>query len=711
MNTSSSEPIDERKPSGENTDDIIGVEPQEISDEIPTGTISDILKALSILQKDQLSYKNVIDRQALQIQALQDPIEETTDDIYQASINSAFENSPHPERNSTSLRDNNTTRNLSNEFDRNINASDHIRPIVRAPRDSSFGAVFSAYENANNLNQDPPVDAIREVHDFVPPTPYPSSNPHNNYQQQRRAPINQQNNRPSRANNNYSHPTNNSLPSSTATAFHPTSNFFDQESRNFVPERNTNHAVTHTTVGPNAATSQCRLTVLDFAHLHRFQGMFLKEQNKFIGWNILMVDYISFAILMILQAHDFQHNITRGQMQIQNERCNLSNNSIYHLLFSYCCPKTKMEWLNEFIRTARDMFPKPPSTFKLNINEWQWCYESYLMYIHQITKLYNMMTQNDDPDRPETSLIPPMKTKDGIMGLMEITTDLVPAGIGKHMHNMLDATRLKECKSVHDYLYCLKSLNTHLYNKSKAAKADQISFDSVGKNSVSSILNNLSTKYPASDSFPKNPSQPTNPHRPQNDNKHLFNIDDDRRYNMNRNVNSDNPYRNNPYDLYDPTVDNTSKNSTSHITPKSNDELEYLNSLSNPPKDISTMPCFSQYNTGKCIPKPGEKCGFAHSNQAMSGEWHRRSKDLQQSPWKVVSIVPRPSPAGSATGNNRGSLRQLALTDAEPQSSQVSFAEQSDNNTPLTPSTINYNDIYEESTTPFDELNPTPSST
>jgi hypothetical protein len=95
----------------------------------------------------------------------------------------------------------------------------------------------------------------------------------------------------------------------------------------------------------------------------------------------------------------------------------------------------------------------------------------------------------------------------------------------------------------------------------------------------------------------------------------------------------------------------------------------------------------------------------------MSGEWHRRSKDLQQSPWKVVSIVPRPSPAGSATGNNRGSLRQLALTDAEPQSSQVSFAEQSDNNTPLTPSTINYNDIYEESTTPFDELNPNPSPT
>lgn len=238
--------------------------------------------------------------------------------------------------------------------------------VPRAPRDSSFGAVFSAFENNHNHNQAAPVEAIREVHQFVPPTLYPTSN---NYQQQRRLPINPQPNRQPCANNNYSHPIYDPPPDPPAQVHRPTSSFFDQESRNFLPDRNTNQAVTHTTVAPNASTLQCQLTVLDSDHLCRFTGMYLKEQNKFIGRNILMVDYISFGGLMQLQTYDFQHNITRGHMEIINERCNLSNNSIYHLLFLFCSPKTKIEWLNDFVRNARNMFFKPPPNSRLNIND------------------------------------------------------------------------------------------------------------------------------------------------------------------------------------------------------------------------------------------------------------------------------------------------------------------------------------------------------
>lgn len=156
-----------------------------------------------------------------------------------------------------------------------------------------------------------------------------------------------------------------------ARSHQPTASYFDEQSRNSVPERSHDQSITRTSIAPNPATSQCHLKLLDFDSMYKFTAEFIKEQNKFRDDTLLMVDYISFGCLMQLQAHDQQHNITRGQMGIRNERCNLYNNMIYHLMFLFCCPKSKQEFLGDFVRNAQTMFPKPPLHYRANINDRQ----------------------------------------------------------------------------------------------------------------------------------------------------------------------------------------------------------------------------------------------------------------------------------------------------------------------------------------------------
>lgn len=101
---------------------------------------------------------------------------------------------------------------------------------------------------------------------------------------------------------------------------------------------------------------------------------------------------------------------------------------------------------------------------------------------------------------------------------------------------------------------------------------------------------------------------------------------------MNR-TDYDNPYRNNDYNLYDNNVDNKYTNKSSHTIPQFTyyDDGEYLNALSTT-RNAADMPCYVQHNTGTCKPTNGVKCQYNHTNQVMSGECLRRTKELQQSP-------------------------------------------------------------------------------
>lgn len=218
MNTSANDPNDERKPSGEPNEErfFLRVEPRNIFDdeEFPRGTISEILDALSAMRQWQISSRETSDRQAQLIQSLQRPradAEDTVENIYESSLNSAYDISPHPQRSSQIPRNNNVSIGLDSEFDRQTLATNNAIPVNPVAR-----ADFSAFETIYHQNQVAPVNAIREISHFVPPTAYPSSN--NTHQQQRRQPINQHHNRRPRANNNY-----NDLPPDMCIVPHPPS--------------------------------------------------------------------------------------------------------------------------------------------------------------------------------------------------------------------------------------------------------------------------------------------------------------------------------------------------------------------------------------------------------------------------------------------------------------------------------------------------------
>lgn len=143
---------------------------------------------------------------------------------------------------------------------------------------------------------------------------------------------------------------------------------------NFVPHRKIVQSVTRSTVPSNPATSQCKLRSLDFDSVFKFTNDFVKECGKFLEEGQNIADIMLLPVLMQLQAFDRTANVTKGQMEILNERCNLPNNLMYRLIFMYSGLRSKQEFLINFVTNLR--FATPPANYKVNPHNWQSIYES-----------------------------------------------------------------------------------------------------------------------------------------------------------------------------------------------------------------------------------------------------------------------------------------------------------------------------------------------
>jgi hypothetical protein len=313
-----------------------------------------------------------------------------------------------------------------------------------------------------------------------------------------------------------------------------------------------------------------------------------------------------------------------------------------------------------------------------------------------------MLTQNDQANHPELSLAPPMKSKHGELGLMEILNDIPPLYIGKHMAKMLSNETVKNCRTFYDYIACLDVVNEHFHQNSQSAHLDKLRFDSTDKCTVALIRQ---TKFNSkNNNSHDNKSDISKTHNPNlnlltrpTQNPRLFNVDDDNRYNMNRN-DTPNPYRNNDYDML-----NDSDNTTSMNHPLNNpntDSNEHLLMLQKSNKPPGEMPCFAFFNNKSCVAK---NCAYSHLTKDMSTEYMRRYNDLSRSPWKGAAEASRPQP--SAIKNNRPPpTRSLSIIADEKEEvpSQVSFQD----NSPIhSPTPFTYGDVYDVDSDSYDITN------
>ena len=67
---------------------------------------------------------------------------------------------------------------------------------------------------------------------------------------------------------------------------------------------------------------------------------------------------------------------------------------------------------------------------------------------------------------PEYSFAPPLKSKNGRLGLIELINDAAPLNAGNYIHAMLDPTAVKEVKHVNEYLSLIKKASALLQQNS-----------------------------------------------------------------------------------------------------------------------------------------------------------------------------------------------------------------------------------------------------
>jgi hypothetical protein len=431
----------------------------------------------------------------------------------------------------------------------------------------------------------------------------------------------------------------------------PTSTWFAEKMRNVVPRSTNASNITKTIVAPNPLTSQCRLKELTFSAFYNFINEIQLEMQKYPESEIMLGNYIKMNVIMQMRAYDFRYNITNGAMRVVGEIIVLGNDQLFHLLFVQTASQSKIEFLSNLINNCR--FATPPAGYEVNPLKWQWAYEAYLMFFYRFTDLYSLLTHKDDPDNPYDSMAPNLKSKNGIIGLMEVVDEIPPLNIGLHMKAMLNPDAIKQCKSIFDYIDILQELSQHLFDQSRAAELDTQRFTMV-KHKVSDIINlSNSSKKTYNNNYNK-PSTPNNTNANNNDtsrnaytNPHINRNNDNKRlYQMNEFNNSlpandvsFNPYNDNDYDMYDPKVDNipASTHVTSHVTHNdSYDNRDYdytyntntLHAL--PSRPNSELVCFRTFNGGTCA---DSNCPYKHDRQALSAEWIKRQDLLTKSPF------------------------------------------------------------------------------
>jgi hypothetical protein len=376
--------------------------------------------------------------------------------------------------------------------------------------------------------------------------------------------------------------------------------------------------------------------------------MELEQQNNIyevLQWGRYIHPTISHYIQAINNhRHYYRPIVLRGKY------IDMDNDQLWDLILRIVSPTSSEEWVQSFNILTK--FTQLPQGYVFDITKYDFMYTAILEYLYLLQRVIRFLDWN-----AEEKLSPPMKTRDGKIGYMELVWRKIPSNIGERLHLGLSAQQVSECRDISEYLSLFGNQSQNLHDDSTKAKKNRMRFQ--GNSSLTSDAEINTKSYAATGKSPVDPKLHymnsltdkslmlfNNPYIPV-EKSELPNSSHDflKPIHSNRyDVSTDEDILD--YDYCDVNVDDLPLKSV--INPMyntSDDNIGDLQSLgygsdqvgSNQTNlhalDINrmrTLPCFNAL-LGNC--KNGTSCHFSHERSVLQAAYDHRMKELTSSPF------------------------------------------------------------------------------
>jgi hypothetical protein len=184
-----------------------------------------------------------------------------------------------------------------------------------------------------------------------------------------------------------------------------------------------NFSITRSISASNPLLSQVKLRSLTFTAVFKWNDQMEVEQQGFI-WEILQWGrYIDPPIGFQIQAIN-NHNEFSKQIFLDGEYIDMNNEDLYDLLVQIVGPKSLQEYVSYFKTLVR--FPQLPSGYIFDITKFDFLYTAILQYLFSLRRVIKLLDW-----KAVEKHSPPIKTRDGKIGYIELVYSRIPDNIGR----------------------------------------------------------------------------------------------------------------------------------------------------------------------------------------------------------------------------------------------------------------------------------------
>ncbi len=438
--------------------------------------------------------------------------------------------------------------------------------------------------------------------------------------------------------------------------------FADQQSSILPRVRDSNFTITRSIAPIDPSLSQVKLTELTARAVFIWGENMQLEQQKSPYEVLSWARYIQRRITFHIQAMNNSMGICQP-IRLNGYVMILSNDQLWEVIVHLVRPQSNPEWVKIFNSLVK--FTQVPQTYILDITKYDFLYTAMIEFDFLISRVLRFLDF-----KSIEKYTPPLKSKDGKQGLMELIYSKIPANLGLKLHHGISDSQIKDLKSIQEYLSFIMIQNQTIYDDSRKTKINRLKYEGsspltqdgevnqkiappTGKFPYDVRLNYLNSLSPPHNAY-MNPYSPIEksdlPHQyhqfvqPENTNRYnpitdenVSDFDYFDAYTDKVNVENDilNP-------IYKQEIDNFDRFQDPNEDPDqvSIDHFDSLHTI-----DISrmrTLPCFNAM-MGVCkLPS----CSYSHDRNLLSAAFEKRMAEMQASPFsqnhaKNTFIQPR----------------------------------------------------------------------
>jgi hypothetical protein len=425
--------------------------------------------------------------------------------------------------------------------------------------------------------------------------------------------------------------------------------FADQHSSILPRVRDSNYSITRSIAPIDPSISQVKLTELTA------RAVFIWGENMQIEQQKSPYEVLSWAryILRRITFHIQAMNNSMGLCQpihLNGYVMILSNDQLWDVIVHLVRPQSTPEWIKVFNSLVK--FTQLPQTYILDITRYDFLYTAMIEFEFLISRVLRFLDF-----RASDKFTPPLKSKDGKMGLMELIYSKMPGTLGIKLHHGISDSQIKDLKSIQEYLSFIMIQNQALYEDSRRTKVNRLKYEGssplTADGDVNQKINSSSGKFPYDvklnylNNLSPPPNSYMNPYSPieKSDLPHQYHQfvkpEDTNRYNPMTDENvSDFDY----FDAYTDTV-NVENDILNPLYKQDIDILDRFQDPNEDPDQVSidhidslhtidisrmrTLPCFNAM-MGVC---KSPHCSYSHDRNLLSAAFEKRMAEMQASPF------------------------------------------------------------------------------